>query len=325
MTATEERPVDVSPFARRRLGRTNLEITAFGMGGAGIGTPGVSDTDAIDTISLALERGINFLDTSPLYGESERRMGLALAGVPRDRYYLSTKTGTHPERRHDYSRDATLWSIGNSRRLLGVEHFDIVLIHDPRDENDMDTIFGTGGALETLEELREQGVLSYIGLGQRRHGWHRRAIESGRFDVILTYNDYHPIRTTALTGGLLDAARAADVGVLNGSPMGNGLLIGTDPETHTGRTPHSGSREFEAARRLYRFCTERSVPMAAVVLQYSLRQPRIVGTLTGASTAAELASNLEAVTFPVPESLWAELDSLDLTEGQTQPNEDLVG
>jgi aryl-alcohol dehydrogenase-like predicted oxidoreductase len=321
----EETGTGDMPFSRRRLGRTGLEVTALGMGGAGIGGRNVSDADAIDAVSLALERGINFLDTSPLYGESERRMGLALAGVPRDRYYLSTKTGTHPERRHDYSRDATLWSVENSRRLLGVDYFDLVLIHDPRDENDMTAIFGQGGVLETLEELRGQGVLRFIGLGQRRHDWHRRAMESGRFDVILTYNDFHPVRTTALTGGLLDAAQAADVGVLNGSPMANGLLVGTDPDTHRERSPHSGTREWEAARRLYRFCQERAVPMAAVVLQYSLRQPRIACTLTGASTAAEVARNLEAASHPVPPQLWAELDALNLTAGQTQPGEEIRG
>jgi hypothetical protein len=70
-------------------------------------------------------------------------------------------------------------------------------------------VFAARGALDALEHLKEQKVIGAIGLGQRRHDWHRRAVESGRFDAILTYNDFHPVRTTALTGGLLTRRRRA--------------------------------------------------------------------------------------------------------------------
>ena len=110
-----------SALPKRRLGRTGLEVTALALGGAGIGGGygGVNDADAVATAELALARGINFIDTSPLYGESERRLGLALRGVSRADYFLSTKTGTHPQRRCDYSWDGTLWSVENSLHLLG--------------------------------------------------------------------------------------------------------------------------------------------------------------------------------------------------------------
>src|SRR5262249_29219630 len=150
---------------------------------------------AIQTVRHALSRGVDHIDTSPLYGDSERRIGLALEGVPRDRYTLSTKTGTHPERRGDYSWDGTMWSGENSLRLLKTDRIDVLLVHDP---HDMEPVFAARGALDALESLKEQGVIGWIGLGQRRHDWHGQAIRSGRFDVILTYNDYHPIRTTAL-------------------------------------------------------------------------------------------------------------------------------
>ena len=94
----------------------------------------------------------------------------------------------------------------------------------------METIFGPRGAIEALEHLKSQGVIGAIGLGQRDHVWHRRAILSGRVDAILTYNDYHPIRTTALTDGLLELAKQHGVGVLNGSPLAHGLLNGQDPK-----------------------------------------------------------------------------------------------
>src|SRR5438309_10537149 len=107
-----EETMTTMPIPLRRLGRTGLDVTRFSLGGAGIGRrDNVDDSSAAETVQRALAAGINYIDTSPLYGESERRVGLALEGVPRDSYVLSTKTGTHPERRGDYSWDGTLWSV----------------------------------------------------------------------------------------------------------------------------------------------------------------------------------------------------------------------
>ena len=303
---------------RRALGRTGLEVTALSLGGAGFGSrDAVTDQEAIETVQYALAHGIRYVDTSPLYGESERRVGLALEGVARTDYLLSTKTGTHPERRGDYSWDGTLWSVENSLRLLKTDRIEALLVHDPRDEQDMDAIFAPHGALEALEHLKTQGVIGAIGLGQRRHDWHRRAILSGRFDVILTYNDYHPIRTTALTDGLLDLAKEHGVGVVNGSPLAHGLLNGHDPQAvNPGLSMRQTEPDVMAAKRLYTWCRENGLSMLAVVLQFSLRQPRIDCTLTGAKSASELAQNLEAVRTPLPETVWEDLDRLGLTAGQ---------
>lgn len=302
---------------RRRLGRTGLMVTSLGLGGAGIGGGygAVSDEDAVGTVHRALARGINLIDTSPLYGdcESERRIGLALEGGRRKEVVLTTKTGTHPERRGDYSRDSTLWSVENSLRLLKTDYLDVVLVHDPES---MEPVFAPGGALEALESLREQGVIGGIGLGQRRHDFHRQAIESGRFDLILTYNDYHPLRTTA-AGGLLQAARQHDVGVFNGSPLAHGLLNGTDPGLlDPARRARFPERDVEAARRLYRWRREKGVSMVALALQFCLRQPLIHSTLTGAKTPAELDQNLDALQEPLADNLWRELHALGLAEGQ---------
>ena len=84
----------------RQLGRTHMRVTAMSLGGAGLGGifGPVRDADAVAAVEKAFELGINYLDTSPQYGEAERRMGIALRGVPRDRYYISSKIGTHPSR-----------------------------------------------------------------------------------------------------------------------------------------------------------------------------------------------------------------------------------
>jgi aryl-alcohol dehydrogenase-like predicted oxidoreductase len=299
---------------RRKLGRTGLEVSAIGLGGAGIGgiyQNTVADRDTVETVELALTSGINFIDTSPLYGESERRLGIALRGVDRKSYFLSTKTGTHPNYKQDYSWDGTLHTVENSLKLLGVDYFDILLVHDP---DQLEPVFAKRGALEALEWLREQGVVRHIGLGQRRHDFHQRAIQSERFDVILTFNDYHVTRTTALTNGLLELATEHAIGVLNGSPMGHGLLTGVDPRTL--ETPHWIERDAKVAARFYDWCQSKKLNQKSVVLQSCLRQSLIHCTLTGAKNKAELQENLDALAEPLPEYIWEDLKALKLTEGQ---------
>ena len=179
---------------KRRLGRTELEVTCLGLGGARIGGDDVTDDEAVETVHRAITLGMNYLDTSPLYGESERRVGLALADGWRDKIYLATKTGTHPKWRGDYSAAGTRRSVENSLKLLGTDYLDVCLVHDPKS---MDPVIEKDGALDELQRMREEGLIGYIGLGVREHEFHKIAIETGIVDVILTYLDYNLISQTA--------------------------------------------------------------------------------------------------------------------------------
>lgn len=297
-------------LGRRRLGRTELMVPALALGGAGLGSGEISDEDAIEAVRYAVQQDICFIDTSPLYGHSERRIGLALEEVPRQNLILSSKAGTHPQRRGDYSREAILWSVENSLKMLKTSFIDVLLVHDP---HDIEPVFAPRGALEALEELKSQGVIGCIGLGQRRHDFHRRALASGRFDVILTYSDYNPLSTTAVP--LLEEAAHRDAGVLNGAPLLMGLLTGQNPDEipHVQRG-HVPPRDVDKVRRLYAWCREREVSMQAVAFQFCLRQPLIHCTLTGAKTRAELEENLHAATTPLPEGTWDELAALNLLD-----------
>lgn len=300
---------------RHRLGKSNLDIPAIALGGAGLGSQDLSDDEAIATIQYALASGIDYFDTSPLYGESERRFGLALEGADRSSLVISTKTGTHPERRGDYSWDGTMWSVENSLQTLKTDYLDLVLVHDPNRFSDdgMTPIFADGGALDALEHLKAQGVIRAIGLGQKRFDYHRQAIESGRFDVILTFNNYHPLDVSA-ADWLLPLAKEHDVGVLNGSPMAHGLLTGQDPDVIAAQRAWGNIAELlPDARLLYDWCGQRNNPMAAVIFQFCLRQPLIDCTLTGAKTRAELEGNLHAASQQLPDDIWDELATLDIT------------
>lgn len=297
---------------RRQLGKSGLKVPTLALGGAGIGGVwgDVSEREAIEAVLYAVAQGVDYLDTDASYGDSERRIGLALAeGDLRQRVTLSTKTGTHPDRPQDYSWDGTLWNVENSLRLLKTDHLDLVLVHDP---HDMTPVLAPRGALTALQDLKRQGVIGSVGLGQRDFDFHRQAIEAGLVDVILTYKDYNPIRTTAAEW-LLPLAKAHDVGVINGSPLAMGLLAGDDPDK-VSRRVHADAEELDAARQLYDWCHVRGVPEKAVTLQFCLRQPQIDCTLTGAKTRQELEQDLKDATLDLTPDLWDELAALHVVK-----------
>jgi D-threo-aldose 1-dehydrogenase len=133
----------------------------------------------------------------------------------------------------------------------------------------------------------------------------RRAVESGRFDVILTPYDYTPLRDSA--GGLIAEAAARDVGVINGSPYAAGILAGGDPDAAAARRAPLAPRDLERARLLWRWGQERGLDLGAVAMQFSLRRPDIAVTLAGPRTAAEVEGNVRHALTPLPADVWDDL------------------
>jgi len=285
---------------KRRLGRTELQVTSLSLGGARIGGNNVTDDEAVETVHRAITLGINYLDTSPLYGESERRVGLALADGWREKIYLATKTGTHPKWRGDYSASGTRRSVENSLSLLGTDYLDVCLVHDP---SNMDPVVAKGGALDELQRMREEGLVKFIGLGVREHKFHKTAIQTGIVDVILTHLDYTLLSQTA-NEWLLSFASENDIGVINGSPIAAGLLSGLEPNVKE-RPP-----EGEKAHKLWQWTVDNNMNLLNLAIQFCLRQPLIATNLTGSKNATEVEQNIAAATTPVSDEVWEQLQTL---------------
>ena len=285
---------------KRRLGRTELKVTCLGLGGARIGGGDATDDEAVETVHRAITLGMNYLDTSPLYGESERRVGLALADGWRDKIYLATKTGTHPKWRGDYSAAGTRRSVENSLKLLGTDYLDVCLVHDPKS---MDPVIEKDGALDELQRMREEGLIGYIGLGVREHEFHKIAIETGIVDVILTYLDYNLISQTA-NDWLLSFAAENDIGIVNGSPIAAGRLSGIEPAIS------SGAPEDIKAHQLWQWSIDNNLNLLNLAVQFCLRQPLITTNLTGSRNVIEVEQNFNAAITPVPDDVWDRLETL---------------
>jgi aryl-alcohol dehydrogenase-like predicted oxidoreductase len=306
---TEERP---HALPQRLLGRSGLRVSALGLGGAGLGGAygEITDDQAVEAVQAALGGGVTYIDTSPLYRESERRIGLALKGIDRARIVLSTKTGSHPSWPKDYSADATFRTVESSLRLLGTDYLDLLLVHDPPD---LTRALGPAGAVEALEALKRQGVIKAIGLGVYSDALHREAILSGRIDVVMTYLEYTLVHAAA-AGTIFPLAAEHQVGIINGSPLAMGLLSGMDPDRYLREVlqwvDDLQLRDVGPARRLWLWAREHGIPLVALALQFSMRNQRVGSTIVGAKTAAEVRQDIEAATMNIPDEIWTEVQEM---------------
>lgn len=287
-----------------------MTVTTMSLGGAGLGGVfgPVADAEGIAAVEKGLELGMNWLDTSPKYGQAEQRMGVALRGVPRDSYYISSKVGTHPKFGKNYTADVAYWTVENSLKVLGVDYLDIGLIHEPEPEH-LDQALAEGGALSALVDLKRQGVIRQIGIGVQSHQLIHRMMETGELDVALTVNDYTLLRQTVIEG-VCEEAERRNIGVVNGAALAMGILSGRDPLTIGTPKWTPPKQEIDSAVRIHEWCRERGISVLGLALQFSLRQERLHCTLIGASTADEVQGCWDAVTEEIPDSVWEELPAL---------------
>src|SRR5215210_2122063 len=119
---------------KRPLGRTGLQLPILGFGASSLGAEfrNVTLDEVLASVRVALECGLNFIDTSPFYGRgmSEVLLSIALKGVPRESYTLCTKLGRYDLAHFDFSARRVAESVDVSLHRLGTDYLDIVLCHD---------------------------------------------------------------------------------------------------------------------------------------------------------------------------------------------------
>lgn len=275
-------------------------ISKLSFGGAAIGSCNekvffgkiIPDKQAVETVISALESGINLIDTSPFYGDSERKIGLAVKEYgKRESFLISTKAGTHPHLQ-GYTAEILLKSVENSLKQLKTDYLDIVHVHDPGIA-DFDKLMQDGGGIETLTELRYQGLIRNIGLGVRDHQLHSKFIDSGFADVILPYLDYNLLSQTAAP--LLEHSLKNNIDVLLGSPLCMGLLSGKNPaELNISHFKIENEVSIELANEMYRYCLDNDLSLMALNLNFIFKNPAVTSVLIGPSSINELEENIRA-------------------------------
>src|SRR6202050_549988 len=208
----------------RRLGKTDLDLPILSFGASSLGQEFRSVTldEALRSVRVALDGGLNFIDTSPFYGRgmSEVLLGVALRGMPRDTYTLCTKLGRYDLQHFDFSARRVAESVDVSLHRLGTDHLDIVLCHDiefvPMQQIVDETI-------PALRGIQRQGKVRFIGFSGYPQKIFRFICDQAPVDCVLSYNQY-TLQNTRFADETIPYLKARGVGVLNAGPFSARLL-----------------------------------------------------------------------------------------------------
>ena len=299
----------------RTLGRTGLQVSELGLGGLFVScVGGQPPEESVRAVRRALELGVSCVDTAPTYANSEEVLGIALEDVPQP-YVLSTKLGGRPQPFDPKDKEALRRSFEESLRLLKRDRVDILMIHEPDRPGqwgdwweDWDSFHGPGR--EVLEELKQEGLISYTGLGGTTAYELPRIMATGYFDVVLTAFNYSLLWREALIA-VLPEARRQGMGVIVGSPLQQGALARRYDEEIRSGAPWLSPPRREQYRRLYAYVDALGIPLAELGLRMVLSAPQVSTVLMGARSVAEVEENVGAVERgPLPEDVLERLQEI---------------
>lgn len=313
---------------RTRSVAGDLALTEIGLGAAQFGNLNRETTDEASTAAVdrAWEAGIRYFDTAPHYGLglSERRLGAALAGRPRDEFVLSTKVGrllvpdphgagrTDDEgfvvpatirRQWDFSRDGVLRSVEESLVRLGLDRIDVAYLHDPDDHWGAASTTGVGA----LIELRDQGVLRAVGAGMNQSAMLTELVRRCDVDVVMLAGRLTVLDQTALAD-LVPVAAERGVGIVAAGVYNSGILASpTVPDDAHFNYAQAPAELLARARAIAAVAGEFGVTVPELAVQYALAFDVVASVVLGTRTAAHVDAAVERYRATVPAELWTAL------------------
>ena len=274
---------------------SNLSYGASSLGGV---FRNIDEGKAIEAVNAALDGGMNFIDVSPYYGhyKAETVLGKALRDIDRSRYYLSTKVGRYGQdgvNTWDYSGRRATESVYESMERLGIDHIDLINVHDI-EFADLNQVVNE--TLPALVELREKGVVSHVGITDlqlENLKWVIDRVPEGTVESILNFCHY-TLNDDKLVD-FLDYFEEKGVGVINASPLSMGLLSQRGvPDWHPAPKPL-----VEACKRAAEYCAEKGYPIEKLAIQFSVSNPRITTTLFSSANPDNVRKNIEWASEPI--------------------------
>ncbi len=291
---------------RRRLGVTELELPILSFGASSLGAEfrGVTLDEVFSSIRVALELGLNFIDTSPFYGRgmSEVLLGVALKDVPRDDYLICTKLGRYDVNHFDFSARRVAESIDVSLHRLGCQHLDIVLCHD------IEFVPLEQVINETIPALREQqraGKVRYVGISGYPQKIFHRVLAETSVDCVLSYNQY-TLQNQCFADETIPLLKEKQVGIMNAGPFSARLLTNATLPVWF-RDPLEVQ---QAAKQAAAHCAAKGEDIAKLALQFCLQNPDITTTVAGSANPNNIRKWVEWAEQPLDEQLLDEVLSI---------------
>jgi len=339
-------PNKLSSDARRNFvtrGGRKLSFTLLGFGSAPLGNylRPLSEKDCDATLEAAWDSGMRYFDTAPFYGFglSETRVGRLLKKLDRKDYIISTKVGRlfepcareevnsgffidTPQLRfyYDYSYDGVMRSYEESLQRLGIDHVDILYVHDvdafchggrEGSEAAIRSLLDQGG-WRALTELRDSGAVSAIGAGVNEWQPCARLLELADPDLFLLAGRYTLLEQDPIDH-LFPQCAAKGAGVVIGGPYNSGILAG-QPTYNYSEIP---AEIAERAHAIDAVCRAHGVPLIRAALHFVAAHPVVVSVIPGGQNVKETRQNAELLDEPIPDALWADLKAKLLIHPQS--------
>lgn len=290
----------------RVLGATGLHLPILSLGTSALGGEfgAVKLGEAIPSVKVALDCGLNFIDTSPFYGRgmSEVLLGIALQDVPRDSYTLCSKLGRYDLAHFDFSAKRVAESVDVSLHRLRTDHLDIILCHDiefvPLQQIVDETI-------PALRKIQQAGKVRFIGFSGYPMKIFKYILEQTTVDCVLSYNQY-TLQNTRFADEVIPYLKAKGVGVMNAGPFSARLLTNA-PLPAWLKEPESVK---VAARAAAAHCAGRGVDIAKLALQFSLAHPDITTTVAGSANPDYIRKWAKWAAEPIDLQLLAEVQQI---------------
>tara|TARA_Y100000817_G_scaffold100893_1_gene78828 strand:- start:540 stop:1544 length:1005 start_codon:yes stop_codon:yes gene_type:complete len=322
-----------------KIGKTDLEVTQIGMGGAPLGRSNISTS--FETLETAFKKGITYFDTAPHYGagESEKFYGNFLSTIDRSSFTLSSKVGRlilskEEASKYEYngpltptiknnikaskypnnvvfnfSKDGILRSIEESLERLKLDYIDILLIHDPDDYYEQ----ALNETYPVLADLKSQGIIKAIGAGMNEWEMLAKFANEADFDCFLVAGRYTLLDHSALHT-LMPICAEKDISLIMGGPYNSGILASDLTSETTYFYEQSPKEIVDRAKSIKMICDQFNVPMKAAALQFGLNHPVVATTVPGPTSPEEVAENIEMANFEIPSNLWEALKTEKLID-----------
>lgn len=297
----------------RRLGRTDLQVSVLSIGGLYTSSlaGGVAETQRI--MRRSIELGVNAIDTAPAYADSEKTVGQAITGLDAP-LIVTTKLGGRPQPFNPQDIDGLRQSVDESLRLLGRDHIDILMVHEPDRPQQYPwwTSYDPldGPALELMDELKAAGKIRYSGLAGTTVTEMTSLIASQLFDVVLTAFNYNVLFREAAES-LIPAAVEQDMGIVLGSAFGQGFLTRrADDEVRAKPLWLAESRQ-QQLMAYYELLDQSGMSPPEMCLRFVLSNPAISTIPIGCKTADHLEASVSAAAKgPLPADILNRLDEI---------------
>ncbi len=289
----------------RALGQTGLKLSTLSYGASSLGNEfrQTDEGEGIRSLHVALDNGINFIDTSPFYGRtlSETVLGKAFKEIPRERFIIGTKCGRYDLAAFDFSAERIVRSVDESLRRMGLEHIDIMQCHDI-EFVDMAQIVEE--SLPTLRKLQAQGKIRFVGITGFPLKIFKYVLERAPLDCMLSYCHY-ALNDTSLED-LIPYLKSKNVGIINASPFSARLLTNAElPKWH-----HASAELRAACRRAAEHCAGKGVDIAQLAVRFCVENPEITTCVVGTANPQNMQNCIDWANGPLDGELLAEVQAI---------------